>query len=147
MSDMDAKSYLQQLKDLNDLIDDKQEEMDMLYARLTKITPTLQLVAVSGGGNKDSLGNGVSKLIALREEINSEIDRYVDLKKEINSLIENIKNSKYRTLLRKRYVLFKAWEQIACEMDCSYQWVITIHGRALEVVEKMISSEKRVYKS
>ena len=139
----DAKAYLQQLKDLSDSIDDKQEEIDMLYARMTKITPTLKLVAVSGGGsNSDSIGNGVAKLECLRQEINDEIDRYIDLKREINSVIASVKSEKYRTLLRKRYVLFKTWEQIACEMDCSYQWVCKLHGRALQAVNKILFSEK-----
>ena len=139
----DAKAYLQQLKDLSDSIDDKQEEIDMLYARITKITPTLKLVAVSGGGsNNDSIGNGVVKLDSLRQEINSEIDKYVDLQREINAVIAAVKSEKYRTLLRKRYVLFKTWEQIACEMDCSYQWVCKLHGRALQVVDKMLFAEK-----
>ena len=139
----DAKAYLQQLKDLSDSIDDKQEEIDMLYARMTKITPTLKLVAVSGGGsNSDNIGNGIAKLESLRQEINDEIDRYRDLKREINAVIAAVKSEKYRTLLRKRYVLFKTWEQIACEMDISYQWVCKLHGRALQVVDKMLFSEK-----
>lgn len=139
----DAKAYLQQLKDLSDSIDDKQEEIDMLYARMTKITPTLKLVAVSGGGsNSDNIGNGIAKLESLRQEINDEMDRYIDLKREINSVIAAVKSEKYRTLLRKRYVLFKTWEQIACEMDISYQWVCKLHGRALQVVDKMLFSEK-----
>jgi hypothetical protein len=39
-------------------------------------------------------------------------------------------------------VLFKTWEQIACEMDISYQWVCKLHGRALQVIDKMLFAEK-----
>lgn len=133
----DAKAYLQQLKSLNRLIDDKQEECDMLYARITKITPTLQFAPGSGSGNKDSLGDGIAKLQDLRDEINAEIDKCVDLEKEINSVIVSVENDKYRQVLRKRYVLFKTWEQIACDMNMSYRNVCYIHGEALQAVNEI----------
>lgn len=133
----DAKAYLQQLKSLNRLIDDKQEECDMLYARITKITSTLQFAPGSGSGNKDSLGNGIAKLQDLRDEINAEIDKCVDLEKEINSVIVSVENDKYRQVLRKRYVLFKTWEQIACDMNMSYRNVCYIHGEALQAVNEI----------
>lgn len=133
----DAKAYLQQLKSLNRLIDDKQEECDMLYARITKITSTLQFAPGSGIGNKDSLGNGIAKLQDLRDEINAEIDKCVDLEKEINSVIVSVENDKYRQVLRKRYVLFKTWEQIACDMNMSYRNVCYIHGEALQAVNEI----------
>ena len=137
-----AKSYLRQLKGLDDLIDDKQKECDMLYDRLTKVTTTLQLVPVSGGCNNDSLGEGIVKLQSIRDEINAEIDCYADLKKEINDTINNVRNEQYRKVLRKRYVLFETWEQIAFEMGCSYQWVHKLHGGALQVIDKMLFPKK-----
>lgn len=133
----DAKAYLQQLKSLNRLIDDKQAECDMLYARITKITLTLQFAPSSGSGNKDSLGDGIAKLQDLRDEINAEIDKCVDLEKEINSVIVSVENDKYRQVLRKRYVLFKTWEQIACDMNMSYRNVCYIHGEALQAVNEI----------
>lgn len=142
MNEADAKAYLSQLKDINKLINDKQEKADAIYSQMLKITPTLQLVPVSGGGNNDSICDGVAKLEILRDEINSEIDHYIKLQREISILIASVKDKRYRELLRKRYELFKTWEQIACEMDCSYQWVCKLHGRALQVVARMLSSEK-----
>lgn len=141
MDELDAKAYLRQLKTLNDLINDKQEEIDMLFSQITKITPTLQLVAVSGGGSKDNIGDGVAKLEILRSEISAEIDKYVSLKREINSVIESVRNEKYQTVLTKRYVLFKTWEQIACEMDCTYQWVNKLDKKARRVVARIISKK------
>lgn len=138
----DAKSYLQQLRTLNSLIDDKQAECDMIYARLTKITPTLKLVPSSGGGNNDSIGDGIVKLQILKDELDTEIDRYCNLKREINAVIANVRNDRYRQVLHNRYVLFKTWEQIAVEMGCTYQWVNELHKRALRVVDRMIFPEK-----
>lgn len=134
----DAKAYLQQLKSLNRLIDDKQEECDRLYARLTKITPTLQFAPGSGNSGKDSLGDGIVKLQTLRDEINAEIDRCVDLEKEINGVISSVENDRCRQVLRKRYVLFKTWEQIACEMNMTYRNVCYIHGEALLAVNEIV---------
>ena len=142
MTEAEAKSYLLQLREINELINDKQEKADTIYSQMLKVTPTLQLVPVSGGGNSDSICDGVAKLEILRAEINAEIDRYCDLQREISNLITSVKDGRYRELLRKRYELFKTWEQIACEMDCSYQWVCKLHGRALQVVARMLSSEK-----
>ena len=136
-----AKAYLCQLKTLNDLINDMQEDSEKILAQITKITPTLQLVAVSGGGSKDTLGDGIVKLVALQKEIDAEVNKCVELKKEIRAVISSVKNDKYRTVLRKRYVLFKTWEQIACEMGCTYQWVNILDKRARRVVAKIISQK------
>lgn len=142
MNEADAKAYLLQLKDINKLINDKQEEAEAIYSQMLKITPTLQLVPVSGGGNNDGICDGIAKLEILRDEINTEIGRYIKLQREISALIASVKDRRYRELLRKRYELFKTWEQIACEMDCSYQWICKLHRRALQVVAKMLSNEK-----
>lgn len=138
--DNSAKRYLQQIRRLDTKINRDIEELHRLKAMTTKITPTLKPDAVSGGGTQDKLAEAMSKIIDFEEEINREIDCFVDARKAVTATIDKVEDARLHTVLNMRYVQFKTWEQIACYMGRSYQWVCKLHGTALQVVEKIIEN-------
>lgn len=138
----DAKRYLQQIRLYDSHINTKLEERCRLKAMVTKITPTMKQDAVSGGGNQDKMAEAVAKLIDLESEIDRAVDRYVDARNAVTGTIDKVTDARLHKVLSKRYVEFKTWEQIACEMGKSYQWVCKLHGIALQAVEKILKNSE-----
>ena len=135
---MTAKSYLQQIKRCDINIDNGVEELTRLNALATRVTSAVSGDVVSRTRNTDTLGDTVAKIIKLQEDINREVDRYVDIKREAMRLLSQLENPVYYQILHSRYILYKTWEQIACDMDFTYQWVCELHGRALQEFAKIM---------
>ena len=134
---IDAKTYLKQVKRLDVCIENKLDELEHLKAMVTKITSTLKGDVVSGGGNQDKLGDAVSRIVDLENEINQAIDDYVDKKREISAVIEKVQDPDQMRVLYKRYFDGMTWEQIACDIHMTYRNVCYIHGRALQAVDEI----------
>lgn len=145
MSEMtDVKKYLQQVRLYDSRINAKLAERDRLKAMLTKITPTLRNDAVSGGhGSQDKFSDGMAKLVDLEAEINREVDRFVNERNAVTATIDSVDDERLHRVLSGRYIQFKTWEQIACDMDVSYQWVCKLHGTALQAVEKILKNPEK----
>ena len=134
----DVKTYLQQVKVLDTQINNMLEEMRMLKEMTLKITSTLKQDPVFGSGNKDKLGDAVSKIVDLEREINAEVDRFVNTKREVKAVIEQVTDADQAAVLYKRYFLYERWEQIACELHCTYRHATRIHGYALQTVAELL---------
>lgn len=134
----EAQKYLMQVKLYDTHIDNKVQELDRLKAMATKVTTSLSPAPGHGSGGQDKLGDAVAKIIDLQKEVNQAIDVYVDKKREVSSLIEKVKDPDQLAVLHKRYIQYKHWEQIACEMGFTYRNVCYIHGRALQAIEELL---------
>jgi len=133
-----AKEYLCRIGRCDDRINAMLEEVDNLYDMVTKITPTLKQDVVTGGGSQDKIGDAVSKIVDLKDEINRRIDYYIDLKKEANALLDQVDNHLYYIILYRRYMLGESFEYIAAEMNYTYRWVCILHGRALQAFAEVM---------
>lgn len=60
---------------------------------------------------------------------------------EIEEKLDRI-DEPYRTLLHKRYIEEKGFEEIAIEMAYSYDWTTHLHGEALKQYENSTSENK-----
>lgn len=140
---IDSKKYLQQIRLYDSHIGTKLEELQHLKEMVTKITPTLKDDVVSGGGSQDKLADAVAKIVDLEAEIDRDIDRYVAAKQEISGTLDKLTNSDQLQVLYKRYVQYKTWEQIACDMNMTYRNVCYIHGKALQAVNEIMKGEKK----
>ena len=135
---MTAKTYLNQIRLADRKIKDGLEELAQLKALATKVTSAMDGEVVSGSKNPDKMTDVVAKIIKLQEEINRNVDKYVDIKREALELLADIENPTHYNILHSRYVLYKTWEQIACEIGFTYQWVCQLHGVALLEFEKIM---------
>lgn len=144
----DAKRYLQQIRLCDSRINAKLEERDRLKEMLTKITPTLRDDAVSGGfGSQDKLSDAVAKIVDLEAEIDREIDFFIDARNAVTRTIDSVDDERLHRVLAGRYIQYKTWEQIACDMGVSYQWVCKLHGIALQAVEKILKNPEKICNS
>lgn len=134
---MNAKEYLQNLKKLDTVINQKIKELDDLKIMSTNIGSfdySKERVQTSSNGDAPFV-KAIEKICILQDEINKEIDNFVDKKHKIINQIQGLSKSKYIDVLFRRYVEYKSFETIAVEMALSYQYVIEIHGYALQEFE------------
>lgn len=139
---MESTKYLREIKKLDSIINSQLDEVDSLYAMITRITPVLKDDVVTGSGNTDKIGNAIAKITDLKEEINRDIDKLVDKKREASSLLKKLENPLHYEVLHKRYVLFESFEQIALEMGYTYRNICYIHGRALQAFDRILKERK-----
>lgn len=138
----DAKAYLRKIELMDAHINNKLNDLFALRTMVTKITSTISPVVASGSGNQDKLGDSVAKIVDLQNEINRAIDKYVDTKREVSAVLDKLQDPDHVKVLHKRYIEYKPWEQIACEMNFTYRNVCYIHGKALQAVEALLEDGK-----
>lgn len=136
---MKAKEYLQQLKRLDTLINQKIKELDELRTMSTVGAVDYSKERVQSNPLQDApFVRIVHKMIELEQEINAEIDNFVDTKHLIINQIQTLKNPDYISLLFKRYVEYKSLEKICVEMNFSYGYIKHLHGYALKDFEETV---------
>lgn len=113
---MTAKEFLSQSFLLNQQIDSKLEQVRQLNDLAQKCTAAVSGMQRNPNRGNSQLENTVCKIVDLKNEINSDIDRLVQLKIEIASAIQALDNPDERIVLEKRYLSFLTWKEIAAEM-------------------------------
>jgi len=141
---MNAKDYLGQAFRLDQRINSKLEQVASLNDLATKCASTLTGMPRNPNRNTSMVADSVAKIVDLQAEINRDIDMLVDLKCDMVRIIKSVDNAEYQTLLELRYLCFKSWEQIACDLNYSVSWVLKIHRKALRAVDAvMIGKEQK----
>lgn len=135
---MDAKEYLKSIKLMDVMINGMVRERDQLRGMRYKITQTLNQVKVSGGGTNEGFTGASNRLLDLEEEINREVDRFADLKQEAGEMLKQLEDPKHYEVLHRHYILFESLKRIAADMEYTYRWVCILHGRALQVFQKVL---------
>ena len=128
---MDAKTYLMQVVNIDQLINCKLEQLGRLKALATHTTSTISDMPKSHNSNS-RLEDTVLKIIELEHSIDAEIDRLVNLKAEASYQISLMQDMRCRLVLEARYINGESWETIAAEMGYSIRNVQNLHGKALQ---------------
>ncbi len=134
---MSAKEYLQQLKRLDTIINQKLRELADLGRMLTGFSGmdmSKDRVQKSPAGDAPFVSQ-VNRMIDLEEEINREIDRFVREKHRIINQIHGLPDTRYVEILYKIYVEFKPLEKVADEMGYSEQYIRNLQKGALREFE------------
>lgn len=131
---MTAKEYLRQIRRIDQHIDSLiREREDLEKAQTFLRSPQIEgdRVQTSPSGDPPFMGY-LLKWDKLTQQIGEEWDKLIELKHEAISRINNLKDSRHIDLLMRRYVRYESFEQIAVDMGYSFDYVLKIHGRALE---------------
>jgi len=127
---MTAKRYLAELKRMSTCIEQKEAEKQALYsASLGSSMSDRERVS---GSSEDKMPDTVGRIVELEAEIDHQIVAFLGLKHTIIDQIQALDNENFIAVLHKRYVEFKRLEEIACEMNYTYQYTRELHGRALQ---------------
>lgn len=142
---MRAKDYLLRAYKLNQRIDSKLEQLEVLKSISVKVNTCFTHTKSSNGNNeKSQMENTLVKIIDLSHEVNDEIDRFIDIKAEIMETIKQVEDINLQLLLEKRYINGKSWEEIADELKYSVSGVFKLHGQALKEIDSIIKVGSKV---
>ena len=138
---MNEQEYFNRAYNLDQRINSKIEQISSLNELATKCTSAITGMPHSPNHGKTTMADTVTKIVALQEEINSDIDSLVDLKREMAGVIKAVESSEQQVLLELRYLCFKSWEQIAVEMGYSLHHLYKVHRAALDAAAKWIPND------
>ena len=136
MQDISAKEYLKSIRTLDMAIKVKEEELYRLKLNIASLSPQTTGERVMNSSTSDMMST-VDTIADMQAVINAEIDRLVDLKEEARSKINQLKDTRYVSLLTDYYINCKTWEQVAEDMRYDLRWVYRLHGRALQSFSKI----------
>ena len=131
---MTTKAYLGQARFLDMRIKSKIQQIDSLRELATSCTAVLSDMPRNPNHGASKVESCVMKIIEVQEGLQDDINALVELKKEIMATIHAVEDVELQTLLELRYLCFKDWPDIACEMHCSESNVYKVHSRALQAV-------------
>ena len=152
---MNAYDYLQQVKDADARIDEKQAELRELWSRATSVTQLSDGMPHTRGVS-DKVGNTTQKIIKAKENTIAEIDKYMEIREDVIRHIEMLP-PKQRTVLHWLYVRqrenrrenqswYYTWSEIAENLGCTEQNISNIRKRAIKNLQKILDSEKKTAK-
>ena len=133
---MNTKAYLNQIKRLDMMINNKLAEIYRLKNMASGIFISTDSERVQASGNKDRLGNTVAKIIDLERETDKLIDILFDKRNNIIKQIDSLSNSDYYQILALRYVNYDTFNDISGKTGWSIRQVFRLHGEALQEFEK-----------
>ena len=139
---MKAKEYLQQIRKLDKLIENKLIERQHWKNLAYSITGNQTSENVQSSKKPDKMANAVDKYVDIEREINNCIDTLYELKKDILNVIEQLETTEY-DILHKVYVQYIDLNDVAIKLDKSYSWVTSIHGKALKEVQKILDERTK----
>ena len=132
---MTAKEYLQQYLDADREIQAKVDQIARLRDMATRTTSAPAGDRVQSSA-ENKLERIISKIADMEAEVDAEIDRLADKRREVQTAIERVPNAAQREVLIRRYMVGQKWEKIAVELNFDYRWVLRLHGRALNEIQK-----------
>lgn len=86
----------------------------------------------SGSGSCDKVSASVEKILEIEEKLSQKHADLVEQKTQIEAAIDSLPDDTCRLILKLKYINGNTWEQIAVKLDCTYRWVLYLHGRALQ---------------
>lgn len=152
---MNAYDYLQQVKDANAKIDEKEAELQELWALATRTTQSSDGMPHTHGVS-DKVGETSPKIKKAREQTIAQIEKYMDIRDDVIRHIEMLP-PKQRTVLhwlyvrkrenrRKNQSWYYTWSEVAENLGCSEQNISNTRKRAIKNLQKILDSEKKTAK-
>lgn len=140
---MKSKDYLKQIEKLDTLIQNKLAEKGRWKDIALGITTSTEGERVQSSGSQQKMADAINRCIDIEREIDSFVDGMVDLKKEIIQTIEQLNPTEY-DVLHKRYIQNMTFDEIAEAKRKSKSWATTVHGRALQSVQRILDDRENM---
>lgn len=140
LEEMTAKEYLNQVKNLESKMKILKEEIDTLREMVVSTGAIQQGERVLSSGTQDKMAETICKINEKECEWNDLMREFALARANVIINIQKLNNPEYEQILYKRYCQSKKWEEIALEMNYTYQWVCKLHGRALLELDKVLNN-------
>lgn len=126
-------AYLQDKR----LLKEKENELEELKAKATKITTELNDMPKGTPEIQDRMAEYASKIVDLKNEKYSQIIKMYKTKKEIEDKIDLLEQP-YRNILYFKYIKGKNLTEVANIINNEYKYTCELHGTALQLYKKLI---------
>ena len=126
---MTAKEFLRRARSIDRRVDEAQERVERLRARL-EAGRMSQITGLPRGGASDWTETA-DRLIELERRVNARIRELVRWKLAAMDAIDLVEEANLREVLELYYIDGYTWEQVATRMGVTERWVQILHGRAL----------------
>ena len=136
---MDVKQYLRQLKTIDKRLQAlERERRDLEKAQTFLRSPQIACdrVHTSPSGDPPWLAY-IIKWEKLTEDIGETWDTLINKRRVITDQINKLNDARYIEILSCRYAYFESFERIAVEMNYSFEYVLKLHGRALDAFREI----------
>ena len=139
---MGIKHQLKQIRLIDLEVKTKMEELDRLNNSFLK-SPSLKEINVQE--SKVSIkDDAYVKIINLNDYINDKVDKLIELKYQLIQAIEQLDNSRERTIIWMKYISSKSWDEIAEELQISKTTLFMLHDEAVKKIEKCTKKDGSV---
>ncbi len=126
---MTAKEFLRRARTVDRRVDEAQERVEKLRARL-EAGRMSRITGMPRGGVQDWTETA-DRLIELERRVNARIRELVRWKLAAMDAIDQVEEARLREVLELYYIDGFTWEQVAQRMELDPRWVFRLHGKAL----------------
>ena len=144
---MKAKEFLKQVEKWDKMIDNKLIEQKQWKDIACNTTAGSKSILINGeqhsmdrvqsSGNQQKMADAIVKYVDIEEEISQCINELYDAKKAVLGVIEQLEADEY-DLLHKVYIQHLPLWDAAEASNKSYTWAKSVHGRALQEIQKIL---------
>ena len=126
---MTAKEFLRRARDVDRRVDEAQERVDRLRAKL-EAGRLSRVTGMPRGGGADWTETA-DRLIELERVVNRRTREMVRWKLAAIDAIRAVEEPRLAEVLELYYIDGFTWDQVAQRMGLDLRWVYRLHGRAL----------------
>lgn len=137
---MDAKEYLEQIRMIDAMIENKLLELEELKFKSTDISASLNTVGVQSSKNPYKMERLVDTYIDFQSEI---VEQIITLQERRHAVRKVLWQLPWREgeVLEQVYVKGMSLGSIAVEKGYSYTWATNLHGKGLKKVQKILDEQ------
>ena len=128
----ELSAYLQDKR----LLKEKENELEELTTKATKITTELNDMPKGTPEIQDRMAEYASKIVDLKNEKYTQIIKMYKTKKEIEDKIDMLEQP-YRNILYFKYIKGKNLTEVANIINNEYKYTCELHGTALQLYKKL----------
>jgi len=133
---MDTKSYLKRAMLAQAEISYLREQIQYLREKIMNVGSVVNDdMKVQTSKSYDTMGDTVASICDREDELKEKMDAYAKIERKVSEKIDEVKEQKYRDLLRYRYILGLTYDQIADRMNYSTRHIARMHDKAVEAFE------------
>lgn len=131
--DVTAKDFLRRARCVDRRVDEAQERVERLRARL-EAGRMSQITGMPRGGASDWTETA-DRVIELEKRVNARIRELVRVKHAAMDAIDRVDEARLREVLELYYIDGYSWAKVAEVMQMDQRWVFRLHGKALQKVK------------
>lgn len=133
---MTAKEYLRQIEELDRKVENCRKYYERCQKDIARLkSPRWDTDRVQASGSDAGFAASVEKLIDIQARTNQAIDDYIDKRDKIICQINGLEGLPC-SILFKKYIEYKTFDQIANEIGKSYGRTTHMHGEALALFKE-----------